>query len=284
MEFDLDGNILEANPLFLQTTGYERSEVVGKHHAMFVLPEERQSEAYRTFWRDLKSGKAFQAEFARLGKGGNTIWLQATYTPICGTDGKHPFKIIKYATDITAIKETVSNAEGQLAAIRKAQAVIEFDLDGNILDANDNFLQAVGYAIGEIRGRKHAMFVEPSERGGEAYKRFWQKLGRGEYDEGQYLRIGKGGRQVWIQASYNPILDALGKPYKVVKYATDITATKLAADALQAAVAETGAVIAATQAKDLTRRVPLAGKVGEIGELCGGINALLDSFTGVIQS
>lgn len=284
IEFDLEGNILEANDLFLRTVGYDRSEVVGKHHSIFVSDDERSGSAYQSFWRDLKSGKAFQAEFARVAKGGRRIWLQATYTPICGTDGSKPFKVIKYATDITAIKEAVSNAEGQLAAVRKAQAVIEFDLAGKILDANDNFLNALGYTIEEIRGQHHSIFVAGAERASGAYAQFWQKLARGEYDENQYLRIGKGGRQVWIQASYNPILDPFGRPYKVVKYATDITATKLAVVAMDAAVKETGEVIAATQAKDLTLRIPLDGKTGEIRALCSGINALLESFTGVIQA
>ena len=284
IEFDLDGKILDANDLFLQTVGYQRSEVVGQHHAIFVPAEERNTEAYRSFWSDLKSGKAFQAQFARVAKGGRRVWLQATYTPICGTDGQKPFKVIKYATDITAIKEAVANAEGQLAAIRKSQAVIEFDLQGNVLDANENFLKAMGYTLAEIKGQKHALFVQPSERGGEAYAQFWQKLGRGEHDEAQYLRIAKGGRLVWLQASYNPILDSVGRPYKVVKYATDITATRMAAATLETAVAETRAVIAATQAKDLTQRIPLAGKTGEVGQLCSGINDLLDSFSTVIQT
>ncbi|MDX3808351.1 methyl-accepting chemotaxis protein [Bosea thiooxidans] len=284
IEFDLDGNILEANDLFLQTVGYARSEIVGQHHSILVPPEERSSEAYRSFWRELKSGKAFQAQFARVAKGGKRVWLQATYTPICGSNGKQPFKVIKYATDISDIKETVSNAEGQLAAIRKSQAVIEFDLVGTVLDANENFLRALGYTLADIKGRHHSMFVQPSEHGSEAYLQFWKKLERGEYDEGQYLRIGKGGREVWIQASYNPILDSLGRPYKVVKYATDITASKLSAAALEAAVAQTRSVIMATQSKDLTQRVPLNGKSGEIGELCGGINELLDAFSTVVRT
>ncbi|WP_244543775.1 methyl-accepting chemotaxis protein [Bosea lupini] len=284
MEFDLDGKIIEANDLFLQAVGYQRSEIIGQHHSMFVPPEERATEAYRSFWQDLSGGKAFQAQFARVAKSGKRVWLQATYTPICGTDGKRPFKVIKYANDITGIKEAVSNAEGQLAAIRKAQAVIEFDLTGKVLDANENFLRALGYTIGEVKGQHHSMFVQPLERDTEAYARFWQKLACGEYDENQYLRIGKGGRKVWIQASYNPILDSLGKPYKVVKYATDITASKLATAALEAAVEQTRSVIVATQAKDLTQRVPLDGKSGEIGELCNGINELLDTFSNVIQT
>ncbi|MEI5666212.1 methyl-accepting chemotaxis protein [Bosea sp. CCNWLW174] len=284
IEFDLDGKIIEANDLFLQAVGYQRSEIIGQHHSMFVPREERATEAYRSFWQDLSGGKAFQAQFARVAKSGKRVWLQATYTPICGTDGKRPFKVIKYANDITGIKEAVSNAEGQLAAIRKAQAVIEFDLTGKVLDANENFLRALGYTIGEVKGQHHSMFVQPLERDTEAYARFWQKLACGEYDENQYLRIGKGGRKVWIQASYNPILDSLGKPYKVVKYATDITASKLATAALEAAVEQTRSVIVATQAKDLTQRVPLDGKSGEIGELCNGINELLDTFSNVIQT
>ena len=284
IEFDLDGTILDANDLFLTTVGYDRAEIVGRHHSLFVPEEERSAAAYQRFWAELKAGKAFQAEFPRIGKGGRRIWLQATYTPICGTDGSKPFKVIKYATDITRIKEAVSNAEGQLAAIRKAQAVIEFGLDGTILDANDKFLAALGYTSAEIVGRHHSMFVAPAERDSPAYARFWQKLARGEYDENQYLRIGKGGRHVWIQATYNPILDPFGRPYKVVKYATDITDGKQAADALAAAVDESRQVIAATQAKDLTRRIALDGKAGQIRELCSGINALLDSFTTVIAA
>jgi methyl-accepting chemotaxis protein len=283
IEFDLDGRILAANDVFLKTVGYERGEVIGKHHSMFVDAEECETEGYRGFWRDLKQGRAFQAEFARIGKGGRRIWLQATYTPICGRGGAHPFKVIKYATDITAMKELASNAQGQLAAIGKAQAVIEFDLAGTILGANENFLRALGYTLDEIKGRHHSMFVDPAERGGSAYARFWEKLGRGDYDDGQYLRIGKDGRRVWIQASYNPIMDALGKPYKVVKYAADITAGKAADEMLRQAVQETQSVIVSTQAKDLTKRVSLAGKSGEIGELCAGVNELLDSFAAVVR-
>jgi methyl-accepting chemotaxis protein len=284
IEFDLDGRILDANEIFLNAVGYARNEVVGKHHSMFVPAQERESETYKAFWSDLKRGQAFQAQFARVAKTGRSIWLQATYTPISGRGGGQPFKVIKYATDITAIKEAMSNAEGQLAAIGKSQAMIEFDLSGNILHANENFLSALGYSLEEIKGQHHSMFVEPAERNGEAYTRFWQKLGRGEYDENQYLRIGKGGRKVWIQASYNPIVDAHGQPMKVVKFATDITANKQAEIALRQAVEETRAVIAATQSKNLTQRISLDGKTGEIGELCTGVNELVDSFTAIIRA
>ncbi len=283
IEFDMSGNILEANHNFTDVVKYSREEILGKHHRMFVDDAYRGSAEYAEFWARLNRGEAIEAQFLRIAKGGKRVWLQATYTPILNSSGK-PVKVIKFATDISAQKEATANLEGQIAAIRKSQAVIEFDLAGTILDANDNFLGAVGYALADIAGKHHSLFVDPAERSSEAYRRFWEKLGRGEYDEGQYRRIGKGGRQIWLQASYNPILDALGKPFKVVKYATDITANKLAQDALRDAVADTRGVVNAAMARDLTQRISLQGKTGEISELCGGINELVDSFAEVIRT
>jgi methyl-accepting chemotaxis protein len=158
----------------------------------------------------------------RLAKGGKEIWIQASYNPLIGRDGK-PYKVVKFATDITRQKMEDADRIGQMAAIRKAQAVIEFTLDGTILDANENFLATLGYTLGEIKGKHHSMFVSPAERVSAEYASFWATLKRGEYQAAQYKRVGKGGKEVWIQASYNPILDAAGRPYKVVKFATDIT-------------------------------------------------------------
>ncbi|PTM39346.1 methyl-accepting chemotaxis protein [Bosea sp. 124] len=231
----------------------------------------------------LNEGQAIEAQFLRIAKGGKRVWLQATYTPILNAFGK-PVKVIKFATDISADKDAVANLEGQIAAIRKSQAVIEFDLSGTILDANDKFLGAVGYTLAEIKGKHHRMFVDPAEHAADSYRLFWEKLGRGEYDEGQYRRVGRGGKEIWLQASYNPIFDALGKPFKVVKCATDITASKLAQDALRAAVADTRGVVNAAMARDLTQRVAIQGKSGEIAELCGGVNELVDSFAEVIRT
>ncbi|MFO1321768.1 MAG: methyl-accepting chemotaxis protein [Burkholderiales bacterium] len=160
--------------------------------------------------------------------------------------------------------------------------MIEFSLDGRILEANENFCKTLGYTQGEIRGQHHSLFVEPAYKGSAEYRQFWDKLARGEFDAGQYKRIGKGGREVWIQASYNPILDMNGRPFKVVKYATDVTEQVKAAQALQAAVNETQAVVAAAQSGDLTQRISLAGKTGAIGDLCGGVNALVESFAEVV--
>ncbi|HSW14124.1 MAG TPA: PAS domain-containing protein, partial [Solimonas sp.] len=228
IEFSLDGRILNANGNFLATVGYSLDEIRGQHHSMFVDPVYRQSIEYRLFWDKLGRGEYDSGQYKRIGKGGKEIWIEASYNPILDAAGK-PFKVVKYATDITAQKQQAADHSGQLAAIGKAQAVIEFTLDGRILQANDNFLGAIGYTQDEIRGQHHSMFVEPAYRASVDYRLFWEKLGRGEYDAGQYKRIGKGGREIWIQASYNPILDLGGKPFKVVKYATDITAQKLQA-------------------------------------------------------
>ena len=222
VEFSLDGAILNANPNFLATLGYELSEVRGRHHSMFVDPIERASPEYRTFWERLARGEPDSNVYKRFGKGGREVWIQASYNPVLDAAGR-PFMVVKYATDITKQRVATANFEGQIAAINKVQAVIEFDLDGTILTANANFLSVLGYGLSEVVGKHHSLFVEPSYRASPEYRDFWEKLARGDYDAGQYKRFGKGGREVWIQASYNPILDLNGKPYKVVKYATDIT-------------------------------------------------------------
>ena len=223
IEFGLDGKILKANENFLNTVGYSLDEIRGQHHSMFVDPAYRATAEYRMFWDKLGRGEYDAGQYKRIGRGGKEIWIQASYNPILDLNGK-PFKVVKFATDITDQKLATANYEGQLAAISKAQAVIEFGMDGKILTANENFLNTLGYTLPEIQGRHHSTFVEPAHTSSPDYRTFWDKLGRGEYDAGQYKRIGKGGREIWIQASYNPILDLNGKPFKVVKYATDITA------------------------------------------------------------
>jgi methyl-accepting chemotaxis protein len=223
IEFNMDGTIVTANRNFLDAMGYTLAEIQGKHHSMFVNPAERDSAAYREFWAKLNRGEFQAAEYKRLGKGGREVWILATYNPILNEAGR-PFKVVKFATDVTEQKLKAADNDGQIAAIRKSQAVIEFNMDGSIRSANQNFLDAMGYTLAEIQGKHHSMFVEPSERNAPAYREFWEKLNRGQYQAAEYKRIAKGGREIWIQASYNPILDLNGKPFKVVKYATDITA------------------------------------------------------------
>ena len=204
--------------------------------------------------------------------------MQANYNPVIGLDGK-PTKITVYSTDVTEQRLKASETEGQLAAINKSQAVIEFTLDGRIVNANENFLATVGYSMDEIRGQHHSMFVEPSMRSSNDYRMFWEKLGRGEYDAGQYQRVGKGGKEIWLEASYNPIFDTSGRPFKVVKYATNITAQVHAANALRLSAEQARGVLLAAGKGDLTQRVPMEGKSGEMKALCEGINAMLDSVS-----
>jgi methyl-accepting chemotaxis protein len=226
IEFDMNGTILDANENFLSALGYSLGEIKGKHHSMFVDEEYRQSASYKEFWAKLNRGEYVADELKRIGKGGREVWIQASYNPIMDRNGR-PFKVVKYATDTTQQKLVNADYQGQIAAIRKAQAVIAFNMSGVVLDANDNFLKALGYTLEEIKGKHHSMFVDEAYRQSPEYKEFWAKLNRGEYVADEFKRIGKGGKEVWIQASYNPIMDLNGRPFKVVKYATDITQQKL---------------------------------------------------------
>lgn len=222
IEFAPDGTILTANANFLSAVGYTLDEIKDRHHRMFVLESEQSTPEYQKFWTTLARGQAQSCEYLRIGKGGKEIWIQASYNPIRDSSGRVT-KVIKFATDVTAQKLRSADYEGQLQAIGKSHAVIEFHLDGTIIVANANFLSALGYTLDEIRGRHHRMFVAPEERSGASYREFWAALARGDYQAGEFRRIGNGGREVWIQASYNPIFDYCGRPFKVVKYATDIT-------------------------------------------------------------
>jgi methyl-accepting chemotaxis protein len=222
IEFSSDGVIQNANENFLKTLGYSLNEIKGKHHSMFVDPNEASSQKYQEFWQKLRVGNIMQSEFMRMSKGGKPIWIEASYVPVKTRNGQ-VHRVIKFATDITKRKIISLDQEGQLRAIDRSQAVIEFDLEGQILKANDNFLATLGYAADEIIGKHHSMFVEPDYRATSEYREFWKKLKGGDFFSAEYKRIGKGGKEVWIQASYNPIFDATGKPYKVVKYAMDIT-------------------------------------------------------------
>ncbi|MCK1649944.1 PAS domain-containing methyl-accepting chemotaxis protein [Bradyrhizobium sp. 149] len=222
IEFKLDGTIITANENFCKALGYSLTEIQGKHHSLFVAQVERDGAAYREFWAALNRGEYQAGEFKRIGKGGREVWILASYNPLLDENGK-PFGVAKFATDVTAEKLKNADLAGQISAIDKAQAVIEFNMDGTIIAANANFLGALGYSLAEIKGKHHSMFVEPAERDGTAYREFWAALNRGEYQAAEYKRIGKGGKEVYIQASYNPILDLNGKPFKVVKYATDVT-------------------------------------------------------------
>lgn len=226
IEFTLDGTIVDANDNFLNVMGYTLKEIQGQHHSMFVEEQDKQSAEYKAFWERLARGEYDSKIYKRIGKNGKEIWIRASYNPIVDKKG-HPYGVVKVATDITRDRLTNADYKGQIAAISRSQAVIEFNLDGTIIDANDNFLNVMGYSLQEVQGKHHSLFVDKAYRESAEYKAFWDNLGRGEFEAGIYKRFGKGGKEVWIQSSYNPIFDMNGKPFKVVKYASDITRQKL---------------------------------------------------------
>jgi methyl-accepting chemotaxis protein len=222
IEYDLDGTVLTANDHVLKTLGYRLSDIQGQHHSLFVDEAYRSSDAYRAFWAKLRRGEFDAGEYKRVGQGGREVWLQASYTPVRDADGCIT-KIVTYAHDVTTRSEQLADFAGQVSAISRSNAVIEFDLDGTIRHANDNFLAVLGYELAEVAGKHHSMFVDEAYRTSSEYREFWAKLRRGEFHTGEYRRLAKGGREVYINASYNPIRDRDGRLMKVVKYATDAT-------------------------------------------------------------
>ncbi|SIO60558.1 methyl-accepting chemotaxis sensory transducer with Pas/Pac sensor [Paraburkholderia phenazinium] len=287
IEFDLHGIVLHANDNFLKTLGYTLDEVRGQHHRMFCEPAYADSAAYRQFWEKLARGEFDHGEYQRVGRGGREIWINASYNPVFDADGK-PYKVIKFATDITATRQQNAEYEGKVRALDRAQAVIEFDLSGMVLFANQNFLDTLGYRLDEIQGKHHRQFCDEAYTASAEYRDFWAKLNRGEFDAGRYKRIAKGGRAVWIQATYNPIFDVGGRLHKVIKFATDVTAqveleerVRRRADDDQRKVAALLNVVSKAAAGDLTGSVNVSGNE-PIDQLAAGIKRMMDDLRGVI--
>lgn len=255
IEFTPDGIILSANSNFLDTVGYSLNEIKGQHHRMFCDATYANSEEYRSFWHRLAAGEFVADTFKRFAKGGRPIWLQATYNPIRDRHGK-VVKVVKYASDITDQTQKDIDYRGKIEALDRAQAVIEFTPDGTILTANPNFLDAVGYDLSEIKGQHHRMFCDRDYANSAEYRRFWQDLAAGHYQAAEYRRLGKGGREVYIQATYNPVRDDTGAVVKVVKFATDITAAVHRRQRTEALNQELGGVI--------ERILAVNGRTGEI--------------------
>ena len=200
IEFELDGTIISANDNFLNTVGYRLDEVRGRHHAMFCDPEYAASPAYKQFWARLAKGEFDRGDYRRLHKSGAPVWINASYNPVFDKEGR-PCRVVKFATDISDQKRAYAEFEGKINAISKSQAVIEFSLDGVVLAANENFLATVGYELSEVVGKHHRMFCEPAYAATEAYREFWRKLGEGNYDTGEYKRVARGGRELWLNSS-----------------------------------------------------------------------------------
>jgi methyl-accepting chemotaxis protein len=276
IEFDPSGKILSANANFCAAMGYRLDEIVGRHHSLFVDPAYAASEEYAAFWRKLGRGEFDAKEYLRVGKGGTEVWIQASYNPIRNGRGK-VVRIVKVASVITEQKRKAAEEYGKMEAVSRAQAVIEFTPDGEILTANENFLAAVGYSLSEIQGRHHRMFVEPAYAASPEYGQFWARLNSGEFLADEFKRVGKGGREVWIQASYNPIFDHKRRIAKVVKFATVVTGRVHA-------VREIAAGLEHLANNDLTYRIdaPVAPQFDKVRGDFNTAMASLDEAMGVV--
>lgn len=296
IEFELDGTIISANSNFLDAMGYGLKEVAGKHHSIFVDPSDRASNAYRSFWAELAKGNFKSGEFRRIGKDGKEVWIQATYNPILDMNGK-PFKVVKFASDVTQEKLRNADFQGQVEAIGKSQAVIEFNLDGTIITANGNFLDAVGYTLEQIKGKHHSLFVLPDEKNSDDYRQLWMSLNQGEFRSGEFRRVGKSGKEIWLQASYNPIRDMNGKPFKVVKYASDITKAVVArkqAEYVQRLMEDTasGAAQLSSSVREISASMEKSrsivqsaiGKVAEADVLSQRFDGAAKSMVGIVEA
>lgn len=228
IEFDPDGNILTANPNFLSLFGYSPEDLAGKHHSQLCPPGAAESEEYKTLWADLRAGKYIKGDFRCVAADGHDIYVCASYIPVLDSNNK-PCKVVKVASDITASKVKSLDDDGKIEAINHTQAVIEFDLNGYVLTANKKFLEAFDYTLQEVVGKHHRIFCEEAYEKSPDYQVFWDDLRAGKHKHGEFMRLNRQGRPVWLQATYTPILNADGKPYKIIKFASDITGAKLTA-------------------------------------------------------
>lgn len=222
IEFTAEGEIIDASQSFLAVMGYGLDELRGQHHRIFCNHEQTSSPDYAQFWRRLGGGETFCDRYMRIAKGGREVWLEACYMPVRNADGK-VVRVVKIATDITARMHAELQHESYLNAINRSMAMIEFNLAGEVLTANENFLSTTGYRLEEIRGKHHRMFCTHEEASSEAYRNLWQRLARGEVFAGRYKRVSKSGKTIWLRSTYNPLFDASGRQYGVVKFASDIT-------------------------------------------------------------
>ncbi|TDV63428.1 methyl-accepting chemotaxis sensory transducer with Pas/Pac sensor [Pseudomonas sp. LP_7_YM] len=297
IEFDLNGVVLKANDNFFKAMRYRPEQVMGKEHRMFCTPDYARSSEYSQLWSRLRSGEFVSATFQRVAGDGAAVWLEASYNPVRNTSGK-VVKIVKYAMDVTEKLRAESESRNKLQAIDRAMAVIEFDLDGKIIAANDNLLRLLGYSRQELLGKNHTLLCPPELTRGEQYQDFWRRLNKGEFFNGQYKRVGKHGQTLWLEASYNPVYDAGGTLSKIVKFASDVTARieKHEQDSQSAAqayhisvqtrkVAEQGTQViqqAAGEMREISRNIEDSSRViGLLGERSEQITAIVNTIRSI---
>ncbi|MCF5030552.1 methyl-accepting chemotaxis protein [Pseudomonas syringae] len=297
VELGLDGKILRANDNFLAAMGYRAEELATKTHRDFCEPEMLRSREYADLWASLKAGKFISGTFKRVGKNGHSVWLEASYNPVTDAQG-NVVKVVKYALDVTTRVMLENETSSKLAAVDRAMAICEFEPNGNVITANNNFLNVMGYALAEIKGKHHRSFCEPTLVNSPEYNEFWRKLNHGEFIGDQFKRIGKQGRVVWLEATYNPVFDVDGKLYKIVKFASDITqrVEKQEADAHGASrayhisaetekVAEQGTLViqeTAREMRQISENIGASAKlVSQLGDRSEQITAIVNTIRGI---
>jgi methyl-accepting chemotaxis protein len=273
IEFTPAGEIIAVSDGFIKTFGYARRALIGQHHRMFLFPEDAAAPSYTAMWQALAEGTEMQGVFRRRAQDGTLRWLHGAYTPVRDPFGRVR-RVIKFARDVTASEIARADDRSRVDALDRSQATIAFDLAGNILDANTNFLQAVGYARDEVVGKHHAMFVAPAYARSAEYAAFWRRLGSGEPFVDTFQRVAKGGREIHIQGSYNPLRRPDGVVYGVVKYVSDVTTQVKEQRALEALVQEARSSLGALAQGDLTQ--PITGTyTGPLGALAADVNTAL---------
>ncbi len=297
IEFDLNGVVLKANDNFFKTMRYRPEQVIGKEHRLFCTPEYARSPEYAQLWSRLRNGEFVSSTFQRIAGDGSTVWLEASYNPVKDSDGK-VIRVVKYAMDVTARLQAESETRNKLQAIDRAMAVIEFDLDGTIIAANDNLLRLLGYSRQELLGKNHKMLCPPELANSAEYQDFWRRLNKGEFFSDQFKRVGKQGQTLWLEASYNPVYDANGKLWKVAKFASDVTARieKHEADSYSAAqayhisvqtqkYAEQGTQViqqAASEMRQISRNIDDSSRIiGQLGERSEQITAIVNTIRSI---
>ncbi|WP_277591716.1 methyl-accepting chemotaxis protein [Pseudomonas chlororaphis] len=299
IEFDLEGTVLRANDNFLKTMGYRAEQVIGHPHRQFCNAEFARGNQYRELWTRLKNGQFQSGTFERVNAQGQPVWLEASYNPIRDADGK-VFKVVKYALDVTEKVQQESESRGKLHAIDRAMAVIEFNIDGSVITANQNFLDRLGYSLAELKGKHHRIFCKPELANSSAYQDFWQRLNQGEFFSGQFERVDKRGQSLWLEANYNPVYDAAGRLCKVVKFASDVTARveKHAQDAQSATqayhisvetrqVAEQGTAViqqAASEMRQIAANIEDSSTlIAKLGERSEQITAIVNTIRAIAE-
>lgn len=286
IEFEPNGTIIEANDNFLAAVGYQLSEIQGKHHKIFCESAYTNSSEYRDFWRKLSSGQALVDRFLRVTKTGSLIWLEASYNPV-KDDDDNIISIVKIATDVTEHVNKADIQNGILQALDRSTAIISFELNGTVIDANENFTQTVGYSLSQIQGENHRMFCSAELISSLEYKQFWAKLNSGEFVQGLFERQTSNGDSIWLEASYNPIKNDRGELLRIVKFANDVTSRvnslNNASEAVHATVIETEQV--SEQAKSvLQNTVTIMDEIStDVEVLTNNISDLTEQSTQISE-